>query len=127
MTRRSFVLSTLNPKLLLIGGSFTIGAAGAVSSEDGAKLAGGTVTQTGSEDGRYAIAFDRTYKRLVTCGAQMVGPDDDPFPTTTGSDPQLRLKTTSGFTVQFKAPDAQDDVDPAEGTVCTWWALVALA
>lgn len=123
-TRRGYLLETLNPKMRLIGGSFAIGASGAIDSQDGAKLSGGTVTQTGSEDGRYGIVFDRTYKVNYACGAQMVGPDDDAFPTTTGSDPQLRLKTTSGFTVQFKAPDAQDDVDPASGTKCTWWALV---
>jgi len=125
MTRRSFNLETLNPKLLLIGGSFTIGAAGAVSAEDGAKLSGGTVTQTGSEDGRYLVTLDRTYKRVRPLAPLMIGPDDSAFPTTTGSDPQARLLTTSSFSIQFKRTDTQADTDPASGTVCTWFALVA--
>jgi len=125
MTRRSYNLETLNPKLLLIGGSFTIGASGAISAQDGAKLSGGTVTQTASEDGRYAVALDRTYKRVRPLAPLMIGPDDSAFPTTTGSDPQARLLTTSGFSIQFKRTDTQADTDPASGTVCTWAALVA--
>lgn len=125
MTRRSFNLETLNPKDLVIGGTVTIGAAGAITSQDGAKLSGGTVTQTGSEDGRYGIAFDRTYTRTKVVGVTMVGPDDSALPTTTGSDPITRLKTTSGFSVQFKRTDTQADTDPASGTVFTWWAIVA--
>jgi hypothetical protein len=125
MTRRSYNLETLNPKLLLIGGSFTIGASGAISAQDGAKLSGGTVTQVASEDGRYLVTLDRTYKRVRPLAPLMIGPDDAAFPTTTGSDPQARLLTTSGFAVQFKRTDTQADADPASGTVCTWAALVA--
>lgn len=125
MTRRPYPLETLNPKLLLIGGSVTIGASGAVSSQDGAKLSGGTVTQVGSEDGRYLVTLDRTYKRVRPLAPLMIGPDDAAFPTTTGSDPQARLLTTSSFAVQFKRTDTQVDTDPASGTVFTWFALVA--
>ena len=126
MTRRGFPVDVLNPKYRIIGGTFAIGSSGAVASQDGAKKAGGTVTQVGSEDGRYAIAFDRTYARLVTSGCTMYGPDDSAFPTTTGSDPQCRLRSTSGFSVQFKRVDTQADADPASGTSCDWWAIVAL-
>lgn len=124
--RHWYQLHTLNPKDLLIGGTVTIGASGAVSSEDGAKLSGGTVTQTASEDGRYSIAFDRTYKRTKVIGVTMVGPTDSALPTTTGSDPVARNKATTGFDVQFKRTDTQADADPASGTVFTWWALVSL-
>lgn len=124
--RHWYQLHTLNPKDLLIGGTVTITAAGAIGSQDGAKLSGGTVTQTASEDGRYSIAFDRTYKRTKVIGATMVGPTDSAFPTTTGSSPKTRNKATTGFDVQFVREDTQADTDPADGTVFTWWALVSL-
>lgn len=124
--RKNWVVRALNPKDVLIGGSFTIGASGAVSDEDGAKLAGGTVTQTASEDGRYTIAFDRTWKRCKLIGCTMVGPTDAAFPTTTGSSPKTRNKAVTGFDVQFVREDTQADADPASGTICSWWAVVAL-
>jgi len=127
MQRRGFQLEVLNPKYRLIGGNFTIGGSGAIATQDGAKKSGGTVTQVGSKDGRYAVAFDREYTRVVFVGCTMTGPDESGFPTTTGSDPQTRNRAVTGFDVQFKAPDAQDDVDPASGTGCDWWALVVTA
>lgn len=125
MTRRSYNLETLNPKLLLIGGSVTIGASGAISTQDGAKLSGGTVSQVASEDGRYLVTLDRTYKRVRPLCPLMIGPADDAFPTTTGVDPQARNLTTSTFQVQFKRHDTNADADPASGTVFIWSALVA--
>ena len=109
---------------VFLGGKFTIGASGAVSADDGDALSGGEVTQTAAEDGRYAVAFGKTYKTILGAGCNMVGPDDAAFPTTTGSDPQVRLLATSGFSVQFKRTDTQADADPASGTKCTWWAFV---
>lgn len=126
MTRRGFEVHALNPKYRIIGGNVAITASGAISTQDGGKKAGGTVTQTGSEDGRYAIAFDRKYSRLVTTWVTMFGPDDSAFPTTTGSDPQCRLRDTDGFTVQFKRTDTQADTDPASGTSFDWGAIVEL-
>lgn len=125
MTRRTFQLKCLNSKFILIGGNVTIGASGAVSSQSGSKKSGGTVTQTGSEDGRYGIAFDRTYKEIHSWGVTMCGPDDTALPTTTGSDPITRLVSTSGFSAQFKRTDTQADTDPADGTKFAWWALVS--
>ena len=127
MTRRSYNLETLNPKLLLIGGSFTITAAGAISAQDGAKLSGGTVALVASEPGRYSVTLDRVYKRVRPLAPLMIGPDDAAFPTTTGSSPKARLLTTSSFAIQFVREDTQADADPASGTVCTWFALVAKA
>jgi hypothetical protein len=112
------------PGAIIIGGTATIGTSGAVTS-DAPGLSGGTVTQTGSEDGRYGIAFTQTYKRILAAGVLMFGPDDNAFPTTTGSDPQARLLDETGFSVQFKRTDTQADADPASGTKFTWWALVA--
>lgn len=127
MVRRGQLVECLNPGYRIIGGSFTIGASGAISAQDGAKKAGGTVTQTASEDGRYTVAFDRTYKRVVSVlHPTMFGPADSAFPTTTGSDPQARNRATTGFDIQFKRVDTQADADPASGTICDWAAIVAL-
>ena len=113
------------PGVVIIGGSVTITTSGAISTQTASGLSGGVVTQTGSEDGRYGIAFTQTWKRILAGGALMIGPDDTAFPTTTGSDPEARLFSATGFSVQFKRTDTQADADPASGTVFTWWAMVA--
>lgn len=127
MTLRRFwpFYGCFRPRTAILSGTFTIGASGAVSSQDGAALSGATVTQTGSEDGRYAVTFDREYKQISHVGATMVGPNDAAFPTTTGSDPKCRLLATTGFSIQFVRTDTQADADPASGTVCTWMAIVS--
>lgn len=126
MTRRGWPVDALNPRYRIIGGNVVIGSSGAISSQDTAKESGGTATQTGSEDGRYSIAFDRTYKRVVTSWATMFGPNDSAFPTTTGSSPKCRNRATTGFDVQFVREDTQADADPASGTSFDWGAIVEL-
>jgi hypothetical protein len=113
------------PRVCVLGGTFTIGASGAVRDQTGAKLSGATVTQVASEDGRYAVTFQRTFKRILSATATFVGPDDAAFPTTTGSLCGTRLLTTSGFSVQAVRMDTQADTDPASGSVYCWSALVA--
>lgn len=125
LRRRGFVLEGQAPRARLLTGTITIGSAGAVSASTSAKYSGASATKTSAKNGRYAVAFQRTYKRILGAGCNMVGPDDSAFPTTTGSDPQLRLLTTSGFSIQAKRPDTQADTDPASGSVLTWWALVS--
>jgi len=113
------------PGLVVIGGTFTIGSSGAISTQDASGLSGGVVTQTGSEDGRYTVAFTQTWKRILGAHVQMNGPADNAFPTTTGSDPQTRNIAATGFDVQFKRTDTQADADPASGTIGSWYAIVA--
>jgi hypothetical protein len=126
MVSKLSLMKAKRPKLIHLAGKFAIGASGAVASESGARLSGATVTQTGSEDGRYAVAFDRTYAECISATCNMVGPDDSAFPTATGSNPELRLLDETGFSVQFKRQDTEADADPASGTVCTWSAVVRL-
>ena len=114
------------PRCVMLGGTFTIGSSGAIASQDESVFSGGVVTQVGSEDGRYHVAFTIKAVRCLGAFCQMIGPDDSGFPTTTGSDPQTRNLAADGFDIQFKAPDAQDDVDPVSGTACSWFARVAL-
>lgn len=111
---------------LFLCGKVTIGASGAISSQSGEADSGATVTQTGSEDGRYTVAFYKTFSSIKAAGANMVGPNDAAFPTTTGSDPQIRNLAASGFDIQTKRTDTQADTDPASGSILTWWAVVVL-
>jgi len=113
-------------RCVTLGGIVTIGAAGAISSQDASSMSGGVVTQTGSEDGRYTVAFTIKAKRSLGGFVQMIGPDDNAFPTTTGSDPQTRNHAATGFDIQFKRVDTQADADPASGTKFAWFARVAL-
>lgn len=119
-------VTTVGKDKQIIGGKVTITSAGAITSQDGLQLSGGTVTKTDAKSGRYAIDFYRTFKRIHACGVTMVGPDDTAFPTTTGSSPKVRLMTTGGFSAQFVREDTQADADPASGTVFTWWAQVSI-
>ncbi|HWQ02640.1 MAG TPA: hypothetical protein VN449_11090 [Gaiellaceae bacterium] len=113
------------PRVVTLAGTITIGSSGAISAQTGSKLAGATVTQTGGKTGRYAVAFSRTFKRILSARADFVGPDDSAFPTTTGSTTKLRLLTTSGFSIQCVRSDTQADALPASGSIITWSALVA--
>lgn len=126
MIRKLFPLyGSPAPRVVPLGGTFTIGGSGAITAQTGAKLSGGTVTKTAAKSGRYGIAFGRVFKRILSASTEYVGPDDTAFPTTTGSKGGLRLLTASGFSVQAVRSDTQADADPASGTVITWSALVA--
>lgn len=97
-------------------GSFTIGAAGAVSAQD---IPGVTVAKAAAA-GQYTLTANKAYAKL-NGNANMVGPAvATPFPTTTGSDPQWRgpALTTQVLTLQFKRTDTQADADAASGTLC---------
>jgi hypothetical protein len=118
-------VKALAPGLVIIGGSVAIGASGVVSSQDASGLTGGVVTQTASEDGRYTITFNQTWKRILSYWVTMGGPADNAFPTTTGSDPATRNAAVTGLQAQFKRTDTQADTDPASGTVLCWGAIVA--
>lgn len=122
--RRDFPARHQHTDAICLSGQVTIGAAGAVTAQTSTKISGGTVSQTGSEDGRYGVAFQRRWKRIIGAGAFMFGPNDAAFPTTTGSSPKGRLLAVDGFSVQFVREDTQADADPASGTVFTWFAWV---
>jgi hypothetical protein len=113
----------LVPRLVPIGGTVTIGASGAISAQSGAAY-GAVFTQTASEDGRYTAVFSFPVKECISVNVNMVGPADNAFPATTGSDPQLRNKATTGFDIQTKRTDTQADADPASGSILSWSALV---
>ncbi len=131
--RTLFTVNSPNPKLRILAGHFAIGAGGAVSTtatvaaglDPGARATGAAITKTATEDGRYTLTFQKTWKTMLAVTCNMEGPDDAAFPTTTGSDPQIRAASTSLAYIQCKRPDTQADTDPASGSVIHWIAVVA--
>lgn len=110
------------PGVVPLCGSFTIGAAGAVSAQDGFSKAGFSVTKNAAA-GRYDILFYKPFRVLQKANVNILGPASAAFPTTTGSDPQLRpgngpTAATINLQVQFKRTDTQADADAASGTIC---------
>lgn len=118
---------------VLLSGSFTIGASGAISSQTAVLNSGVTITQdvTGSAVGRYLAVFDRTtYKALKYKGLSMTGPAaGTAFPTTTGIDPTFRLYTATlpanqAASIQLTRSDTKADADAASGTVVYYFFIV---
>lgn len=118
------IVGAVHPRIQPLGGQFTITAAGAILSQDGALIAGGTVTKNAAA-GRYDIVFYRTFKRVLFSNGAMEGPASAAFPTITGSAVRTRSVTGDGYTIQFLRTDTQADADAASGTVVRWFAQVS--
>lgn len=120
----AFFLKSRQPRMQVIGGTITIGAAGAIASNTNAKY-GGTPVKTAAKVGRYTVTFiDTKYTQILGAHVEMAGVTDAAFPTTTGSDPKTRNLATTSFDIQCKRTDTQADAEPASGTVLSWFALV---
>jgi hypothetical protein len=113
------------PRTVVLAGEVAITSSGAISSQTPSNISGAVVAKTGSESGRYSVTFLDGWHRCLHGGATMFGPDDNAFPTTTGSSPKARLLAKTGFSVQFVREDTQADADPASGTKFTWFAVVS--
>lgn len=118
------IIGSVHPREQPLSGQFTITAAGAILSQDGALISGATLTKNAAA-GRYDGVFYRTFKRCKWVDGSMEGPASAAFPTTTGSSPKIRSVTGDGFTIQFIREDTQADADPASGTVVRWHAIVS--
>lgn len=124
-SRRLFpIAGSIQSRVQPLGGLFTITAAGAILSQDGALISGGTVAKNAAA-GRYDIVFYKTFKRVLFSNGAMEGPAAAAFPTTTGSAVRTRSVTGDGFTIQFLRTDTQADADAASGTVVRWFAQVS--
>lgn len=120
--RRGHIVNSPQPKRLLLGGKFTVGAAGAVSSEDGTKIAGGAVTVVGATDGRWLVTLYKTFTR-VRAGATIVGPDSAALTISTGTMAIIRDQNTANFLIQVVRTDTGADADPTNPTEINWWAF----
>lgn len=112
-----------------VSGSFTIGAAGAISAFDAAKVSGGTPVKTATKTGRYTVSLYRPFTRIVP-GCSMTGPTDAAFGNTTGNTVQHRnviantaqSAAVAQFDIQAWLASSGADTDVASGTIINWWA-----
>lgn len=115
------------PERIFIGsGSFTIGAAGAITAQDGAKNSGGTVSKTAAKTGRYDLLLVSTFARIQVY-ASMVGPADAAFGNTNANLLGIRnvsaTSATSNAEIQGILASTGADTDFASGTIVEWTAF----
>lgn len=113
-----------------LSGTFTIGAAGAITANDSSRDTGCTVTKTAAQTGRYDLLFFRNFTRIVV-GASMVGPTTAAFGNAAGNTLQVRNQqgivnavaaTGSNAQVQAFIASTGADTDVPSGTIINWWA-----
>jgi hypothetical protein len=120
---------------VVISGSITLTAAGAISSLDGfatKTTAGGQSTiKTAGKTARYTVTLDRAYKKLRFLGAPgLVGPADAAFGNVNANAAQFRNRsagsgaTQASFDIQLFLASSGADTDGASGTEIHW-AVVA--
>lgn len=120
--RRGHIVNSVQPNRRLLGGKFTVGASGAVSSEDGTKIAGGAVTVVAGTDGRWLVTLYKTFTR-VRAYATIVGPDSAALTITTGTMAIIRDQNTANFLIQVVRTDTGADADPTNPTEINWFAF----
>ena len=114
----------------VISGSFTIGAAGAITATAGfvtsraAGLAPGIV-KTAAKTGRYTVLLDRTYKSLRFLGAPgIVGAADAAIGNASGNIGFFRNASGAGFDVQLALASTGADTDATNPTTVHWSVIV---
>lgn len=114
----------------ILSGSFTIGAAGAITATTGfitsraAGLAPGIV-KTAGEVGRYTVLLDRAYKSLRLLGAPgIVGAADAAIGNASGNAGFFRNVTTSGFDIQLMLASTGADTEATNPTTVHWSCVV---
>lgn len=116
-------------RLTRVSGSFTVGAAGAITANDSAKAAGGTPVKTATKTARYTVSLYRPFTRIVP-GCSMTGPTDAAFGNTAGNTVQHRnvIANTANsaavaqFDIQAFLASSGADTDVPSGTIINWWA-----
>ena len=116
--RKTQLVESVHPRDRIMSAQIVIGAAGAITSQTGLAKSGLFAVKNAAA-GRYDFSYDsgRVFALVKGGHCNMVGPATAAFPTTTGSNPQLRALTTSAATVQFKRQDTEADADAASGTI----------
>lgn len=122
-------------RVVIMSGSFTIGASGAITAQDssyhtgggftGASPAAGAIAKTASKTGRYDILTYRPWDSFVF-GASIIGPTDAAFGNTAanlvGTRNSAPTSTTSQGQIQGVLASSGADTDFASGTIIQWWA-----
>lgn len=118
----------------LLWGSFTLGAAGALSVADGflpITTTAGTfgVIKTNAKTGRYSLFFDRKYRTMRVVGLTIQGPADAAIGNTAGNmvfcrNLAARGKAAQSFDIQLALASSGADTDGASGTVVSYIVAV---
>jgi len=115
-------------------GSFTLGAAGALSVADGflpITTTAGTfgVIKTAAKTGRYSLFFDRKYRTMRVVGLTIQGAADAAIGNTAGNmvfcrNLAARGKADQSFDIQLALASSGADTDGASGTVVSYIVAV---
>jgi hypothetical protein len=118
----------------LLWGSFTLGAAGALSVADGflpITTTAGTfgVIKTATKTGRYSLFFDRKYRTMRVVGLTIQGAADAAIGNTAGNmvfcrNLAARGKAAQSFDIQLALASSGADTDGANGTVVSYIVAV---
>lgn len=108
-------------RLTIIAGTFTIGAAGAITAQDSNKATGmNTVTKTAAKTGRYDLLTYRPWTRLVA-DFNIIGPADAAFGNTGANSTGVRNvvagSAVSQLQVQGILASTGADTDFVSGTI----------
>lgn len=107
-------------RVTIMAGTFTIGAAGAISAQDASKHTGVVITKTAAKTGRYDLLTYRPWTRLVV-EATIIGPADAAFGNTSANQTGIRnvspTSTTSQAEIQGILGSTGADTDFANGTI----------
>ncbi len=125
-------MRTVHPNLTLITGTITVGAAGAVSAQTDNRNAGVTFVKNAGA-GRYDATVHRAYRRIMSAGADLVGPTAGTVPNAakcayiTGISAANFAGTsgTSTFSIVCTAADGATATNPTSGDIVSWWAWVS--
>jgi hypothetical protein len=118
----------------LLWGSFTLGAAGALSVADGflpITATAGTfgVIKTATKTGRYSLFFDRKYRTMRVVGLTIQGAADTAIGNAAGNmvfcrNLAARGKAAQSFDIQLALASSGADTDGASGTVVSYIVAV---
>lgn len=107
-------------------GTFTIGAAGAITAQMSSESSGGVVTKTAAKTARYDLLTYRPWDKLIV-NCTIIGPADAAFGNTaanmTGVRNLVPLSTTSQAEIQGILASTGADTDFASGTIVEWTAF----
>lgn len=120
MGQRAYVpiLGSVSRGMVFLAGRFLLGSSGAIGATvDSAKHCGFTLTKTATKTGRYTVALDKNYNRVIWADAKVWGADDAAYTTAKGLDVLLRDDDVGQgaadgtFEIQFVRSDTGADAE----------------
>ena len=118
---------TVMPNVTILSGTITIGAAGAVSAQTDNRDGGVTFVKNAGA-GRYDGTIHRSYRRVISSDANMIGPTVGTVPNAaklaypTGISAAMVAGTAaiSTFSIVCTAADGATATNPTSGDIVSW-------